>query len=230
MPQASASAPRLPASETAVDLQPDPELEALPAPPRQERVFTAGLMLMAAVASTLLAVSLRSEVGYVFSNNIPMDIGDLAQATLSESMSNRYIRATGLLSSTQAIRYERPMEGDSFRLAPIANNPKVWVEIRVPEGMEGPRFTPPTTFAGRLVPMANAGLRHGGLQAKLNGLTTDRLPPDAWLLVDGSSPRASRWSLALLAILSYFILWNVVGMIRLFRRIPWTAPASGTSR
>jgi hypothetical protein len=142
---------------------PDQDLIALPAPPRQERVLTVVLMLATAVASLAMLWALRGEVAYALSTRAPLELGELGQATPTAGLKNRYVRATGLLSSGRAIRYERPMEGDSFRLAPLASNPGVWVEIRVPEGMEGPKFAPPTTFVGRLVPFSEAGIRHVGL-------------------------------------------------------------------
>jgi hypothetical protein len=201
------------------DFEPDPELLTLPAPPRQERSFTVAMMGLTMLASAGVIFALRGEVGYVFSSSTPIELGDLVQATPTSSMANRYVRATGLLSGAQAIRYERPMEGDSFRLAPIASNPKVWVEIRVPEGMEGPRFTPPTSFVGRLVPLSQAGVRHSSLSRSVDK-TNGAIPSDAWLLIDGSSPRASRWALALVGLLSYFIAWNAAGLVKLLRKIP----------
>jgi hypothetical protein len=134
-------------------------------------------------------------------------------------MANRYKRATGLLGTSGAIRYGRAAEGDSFRLAPIAGNPKIWVEIRVPEGFEGPRFVPPTVFAGRLVPFDSAGIRHAFLRKAVSDQTDAEVPEGAWLLIDGSSPRASRWAVALAALFVGFAGWNLVGVVRLLRRV-----------
>jgi hypothetical protein len=197
----------------------DPELLALPAPPRHERRLALALMLLVMLASAWLLWLLRGEVGYAFSPSSPVDLGELTQATPSAEHANRYVRASGLLAATRTIRYERPMEGDSFRLAPLAGNPNVWVEIRVPEGMEGPRFTPPSSFVGRLVPFQDVGIRHRGLAASLARAGAGSVPGGAWLLIDGSSPRASRWSVALAALLAYFLVWNGVGLVQLSRKI-----------
>ena len=199
--------------------QEDPELLALPAPPRHERRLTFALMVLVALASAWLLWLLRGEMGYAFSPSSPLELGDLVQATPSAEQANRYVRTSGLLAATRTIRYERPMEGDSFRLAPIAGNPKVWVEIRVPEGMEGPKFAPPTSFVGRLVPFHEVGIRHRGLEASLARAGAGAVPEGAWLLIDGSSPRASRWSVALGALLAYFLAWNCFGIVQLSRRI-----------
>jgi hypothetical protein len=201
------------------DRRPDPELVALPAPPREERRFTVLLMLATALASAWMIFALRGEVSYALSPATPVELGDLGQATPSAELANRYVRASGLLASVGSIRYERPMEGDSFRLAPLAGNAKVWVEIRVPEGMEGPKFAPPTSFVGRLVPFRDAGIRHAGLTRSVEAAGAGAIAPDAWVLVDGTSPRASRWAIALGVLLAYFAAWNAYGVFKLVRKI-----------
>jgi hypothetical protein len=204
---------------SAVDVgEPDPELIALPSPPKGERTATLILMVLTTIAALALAWSLRGEARYATANSQPIEIGDLAHFTPSDSAKNSYVRASGSLGTTGAIRYGRAAEGDSFRLAPIAGNEKVWVEIRVPEGFEGPRFIPPSTFAGRLVPMSDAGLRQWMLRSDVEEKTGTRVPPDAWLLIDSTSPRASRWALLLTVLLLGFAAWNVVGIARILSR------------
>lgn len=214
----------------------DPELLALPAPPRRERTATLGLMAVTALAALGMCAALAGEAIYATTPGRPVEVADLGALAPGEDLANRYVRGHGLLGTSGAVKYGRPAEGDSFRLAPVAGNPRIWVEIRVPEGFEGPRFVPPTTFAGRLVPLGEAGIRHAGLR----GAVSDRgaggaiqVPDDAWLLVDGNSPRASRWALALVALLLAFAGWNLVGIARLLRRVrdgaPPPSPAPGPS-
>lgn len=200
-------------------VSPDPELIALPAPPKAERTVTVVLMLITAALALWMVVALVAEARYAMTPGTPSDVGDLASLRLEPDMANRYTRATGLLGTSGAIRYGRAAEGDSFRLAPIAGNPKIWVEIRVPEGFEGPRLVPPTAFAGRLVPFEEAGIRHAFLRKAVSDGTDAEVPADAWLLIDGSSPRASRWAVALLGLFVGFAGWNLVGVARILRRI-----------
>jgi len=166
-----------------------------------------------------MAISLLAEARYALTTGQPLDVGDLTSLRPSGDMANRYVRATGLLGTTGAIRYGRAAEGDSFRLAPVAGNPGVWVEIRVPEGFEGPRFVPPTVFAGRLVPFQRAGVRHVGLTKSVSEQTEQAVPAEAWLLIDGSSPRASRWAVALASLFIGFALWNVAGVARVLSKV-----------
>lgn len=220
MSSSTTASPDLDPSEPALDDRGvDAELAALPAPPRKERTLTIVLMALTILASAGMTFALHREVAYALSPKSPLDLGDLVQAPPPDGVENRYVRAEGLLSTAGAIRYERPMEGDSFRLAPLAGQRKVWVEIRVPEGMEGPKFAPPTIFAGRLVPLHSAGIRHLGLAGSVEAAGLGSVPADALLLVDGASPRASRWSLALTALFAYFAAWNAVGLLRLTRKV-----------
>jgi hypothetical protein len=206
-------------SKPAVRTELDPELLALPAPPRRDRTLAVALMLLTAVASIAMCWALRGEVSYAFSRAVPSDLGELSSVQLSSVPPGTYVEARGLLGTSGAIRYSRPLEGDSFRLQPVAGNPKLWVEIRVPEGMEGPRFIPPTTFAGRLSPIQSAGLRHAGLARSVHAQTSVVIPADAWVLVDGASPRASRWAVALFALFGFFAFWNVFNTLRIVRKV-----------
>lgn len=207
------------AAEIETAAGPDPELISLPAPPRRERTATVVLMLITAVAAVWMAVALLAEARYALTPGRPLDVGDLTSLHPGADLENRYVRATGLLGTTGAIRYGRAAEGDSFRLAPVAGNPGLWVEIRVPEGFEGPRYVPPTTFAGRLVPFRKAGVRHTGLGAAVREQTSGAVPEGAWLLIDGSSPRASRWAVALAVLFVGFAGWNVAGVARVLSKV-----------
>lgn len=196
----------------------DPELRALPGPPKKERTLAAALMIVTTVAALAMCWALGSEVAYATAAPIPRSVGDLTSLDLS-TVQPGYVHAKGLLGTAGAIRYARPFEGDSFRLHPVAGKDKIWVEIRVPEGMEGPRFVPPSEFTGRLVPFHDAGLRHAGVQNSVQRETGKSVPADAWLLIDGASPRASRWAVALLALFAFFAVWNLVNVIRILRPV-----------
>lgn len=217
----SLTAPEGPAEPGARDAmgELDQDLIALPAPPKRERGVAVVTMLLTAAAAVWMAVALGGEARYALTPGRPAEVGDLSAIHPGADLKNRYVQATGLLGTAGAIRYGRAAEGDSFRLAPVAGNPDVWVEIRVPEGFEGPRFVPPTNFAGRLVPFRRAGIRHAGLAAAVRDQTEVRVPEGAWLLIDGSSPRASRWAVALALLFTGFAVWNVAGVVRILSRV-----------
>jgi len=60
----------------------DPELLALPDPPKQGRVATALLLLLTAFASVAMVVALRRDVAYAFASRVPRELGELAPGAL----------------------------------------------------------------------------------------------------------------------------------------------------
>jgi hypothetical protein len=120
---------------------------------------------------------------------------------------------------TKAIRYKRPLERDSYRLAALDGNSSIWVQVRVPEHEEGPRFVPPASFVGRLVPVSDLGLRQRGLRDAVGEAGLEPPRDDAWLLLDGESPQGTRWAIGLLVLLLAFTAFAVVGLLKLGRPI-----------
>ncbi len=205
-------------AESGLELSRDPDLEALPAPRRPGRWLTLLTMSVTLVLSLLMALALRGQAGYALSTTEPHDLGYLARLTPDAQLANRYVRGEALLSSDNAVRYSRPMQDDSYRLAHVAGNPQIWVEVRVPDGMEGPHFVPPSSFVGRFVPLSKAGLSHTDLRDAVTS-TGGKVPADAWLLQDGAAPRGSRWALGLMALFIGFAGFNAFGLYRLARPV-----------
>jgi hypothetical protein len=201
--------------------QPDPELLALPDPPRRERTLTIAVLAIAAVLSLAMVFALRRDVAYAFASATAADAGDLHAATPAglAALENRYVHADGLLGAAGGIRYERPFVEDTFRTLPVAGRTDLWVDVRVPAGQETGRWEPPRSFTGRLVRFGAAGPRHRGLASAISGASGAQVPNEAWLLVDGESPDAARWSVLLAALFLGFAVWNATAIVRIVRRI-----------
>ncbi len=207
----------------------DPELLQLPDPPRGERRSTLAVMALAAVASAAMAAALTRDAAYAFRSTSATDLGDLASSPASAFVSNSFVEGKGQLAGAGQLRYERPFESDSYRIAPLirsgAGAPMVtgrndlWVELRVPAGSESNRFVPKAEFAGRLVRFADAGLRHRGLRGAIEDRTGQKVPDNAYLLVDGQAPDTSRAFAMLWAMFVGFALWNVASIVRLVRKV-----------
>jgi hypothetical protein len=197
----------------------DPELLELPRPPRLERLVSLALMITTAVLAAVMAIGLSGDVRYALAAAQPFELGDLGRWAPDASMSNRFVQATGRLGSAGAIRYDRPMERDSFRLAPVAGNDRIWVEMRVPGGMEPGAFVQPTTFVGRLMRLERAAFRYRGLAHSVREVTGADVPAHAWVLVDGATPTASRWTVALAALFVLFAGYNLVTIARIVRPV-----------
>lgn len=197
----------------------DPELEALPEPRRPGRRLTLVSLAATSVASLAMTAALGKEVAYGLISTPPVDIGSLVSVSPADELANSWVRAEALLGTSGAVRYGRPLEADTYRLAPVAGNPKIWVQVRVPEGMEGPHFVPPTSFVGRFLPAEGAGLRHGGLRGSVADAGGSAMPADAWLLIDGEAPATTRWTLGVVLLLLGFASFGGYGLYRLLRPV-----------
>lgn len=205
---------------------PDPELTELPAPRRPFRKLTLVSLSLTALGAAWLTFSLSGDLGYAVSGGPLTDVGGLEQFKPEARWTNRWVRGEGELSTIGGIRYTRPLESDSYRLSPLASNPKLWVQVRVPAGYENEHFVVPTVFAGRLVPFSALGLRYGTLdEAPTNaGWQSGHLPKDAWLLIDGETPKSNRWLFGLSALFIAFCAFSLWALVSLLRPLPLPKP------
>jgi hypothetical protein len=197
-------------------LREDPELRELPRSPRTARLVTLSVLTVTAVASTLLALSLLPEARYALHAGAPRDVGDLGAFLPTAGDANVWVRG-GAEVTSRAARYTRPLDGDSFRLAPVSGNEQLWVQMRIPEDTAEEHFLPPASFVGRLLPLETAGLRYANLEDAVRQAGGD--PRGAWLLVDGEAPLSLRWALALLVMFGGFATFCCYGLFRLTRSV-----------
>lgn len=197
----------------------DPELLQLPDPPKRERSLIVGLLVFTALAALSMIVALRRDAAYAFAPESPRDVGDLTTADPNVFVENQYVRAQAMLGAARAIRYERPLVSDSFRLMPVAGRDNVWVEVRVPPRGETIRWVPPSQVSGRLVRFEAAGPRHRGLADAVKDTTGTDVPKGAWLLVDGAAPSDARWAVLLVTLFAAFAAWNAFATAKLLRRV-----------
>ena len=197
----------------------DPELASLPEPPRTERRATLLLLATTALASVAMVTMLSRDAAYAFASSHVTDLGELRVAPAGALVPNEYARGAGMLGAAGSIRFERSFESDSFRVAPVAGRSDVWVELRVPSGVDSERYVPPTSFAGRLVRFDAAGPKHRGLASAVSELTGQPVPKEAWLLVDGEAPQTARWAVALAAMFAVFAAWNALAIARIVRKV-----------
>jgi hypothetical protein len=199
----------------------DPELLALPDPPRRERTLTVVVLALAALLSLAMVFALRRDVAYAVSAGTAADLGDLHAATAANlaQLENRYVQAEGLLGAAGGIRYERPFVDDTFRTLPVAGRADLWVDVRVPAGQENGRWEPPRTFGGRLVRFDGAGPRHRGLAHAIEQASSTAVPAGAWLVIDGEAPDKARWTILLAAMFLGCAAWNLLAITRIVRKV-----------
>lgn len=188
----------------------DPELQALPPPRRPWRRATLVTLVLTMIASFSLCGALLEDARFALTGGQPTELPPLAALQPGSEHANRWVHGTAHLGPASG--YRRPLDPDRFRIAPVEGNPRLWVELREPAGSLHEHFVPPTSFVGRLVRLDDAGLRHQGLRATLEGSRQPAPSAEAWLLIDGESPDALRWVLGVVALLlgfGGFSAWGV---------------------
>lgn len=171
-----------------------------------------------ALVAIFLLLGLRGDAAYALSTGAPEDVGELRELVPERVGANVWVRGSGTLSMSDAVRYRRPLDPNGYRLARV-EGARLWVELRVPSDADGDRFIPPASFVGRLVPAADAGLRYSAVSDAVEATGRSPLPPDAWLLIDGESPAGTRWVLGVVAVLTAFAVFNAFGLFRLAQRV-----------
>ena len=175
------------------------------------------LLVLTALASVAMAFALRRDVAYAFASGAPHELGELSQVHFDQIEGNELVHARAMVGAGGAIRYERPFDSVSYRLAPVVGHPNIWVELQVPAGAETGRFVPSQEFSGRLVPFAKAGPKHRGLTRSIHDSTGRVVPEGAWLLAEGERPANARWAVALVLLFGMFAVWNLVTLGKLLR-------------
>ncbi len=211
-----------PPALSATENQPDPDLTDLPSPRRPLRRVTLGVLTLVAVASLGVLWGLRGEIGYCLSFSPVQPLGDLAQLHPSAALANHWVQGRAPLAAEGAVRFQRPLESDSYRMGPVAGNPQLWIQFRVPAVYDNEAFIPPASFVGRLMPLNRTALRQAALAGAVveAGWPKGHLPANAWLLVDGESPASTRWALGLAGLLVGCALFAVWGLWSLLRPLP----------
>jgi hypothetical protein len=204
------------------DDQLDPELIALPDPPRPHRTLTLVVLVLAAAAAMAMTFVLRQDITYALTSRTPAELGDLRSADARELQlrDNRLVRAEAILGPEGGIRYERLLSSDTFHAVPVAGRPDIWVVLRVPARGESARWEPPRQFAGRLVRFDSAGPRQRGLASTIERATHEPSAAAAWLLLDGETPADERWALVLAMALLGFAAWHIAATARMIRKVP----------
>ncbi|MEO7112178.1 MAG: hypothetical protein ABI183_17165 [Polyangiaceae bacterium] len=211
-----------PSTAREADEEIDPELLALPAPPKRERSWTIAVLAVTIAASLAMMVSLLRDAAYAFAPSQSTELGDLRLGSgnqIDGGLDNHFVHAEAMLGAAGALRYERAFDSDSYRVAPVAGRTDVWVEIRMKDGEESSRFIPPTSFAGRLVRFSEVGPRHRGLRDEIGSVGGTGVPDGAWLLVDGEQPANARWAVALIVLFAGFAIWNALAIAKLVRKV-----------
>jgi hypothetical protein len=153
----------------------------------------------------------------------PRELGTLTRVQLGPDLENSWVHAVGTLGGT-SVQYRRPLDPDRYRLARSGENPRLWIELRVPSEIEPEHYLAPSSFVGRLVPFHAAGLHHAALSGATEAALGQMPPDDAWLLIDGEAPATTRWALGIVALFAAFAAFSAWGVYRIVLFVPRAPP------
>ncbi len=201
----------------------DPELEALPAPPRGRRLTHVFLLAAVIVLAAVLVVRLLPDVGYYLSASAPADLGRVGAIDARGLDANRYVRVVGMPMLGRAVRFRRFVRPGVFRVFPLMNEDRLLVQVYLPaSGAE--RGASPVEFAGRLVPLGRAPRGYGAVIGYLRDALGHEVPAGAFVLIAGERPSDLWWAPWAMLVLVAFIVTNSVQLVRSARRLPAVAP------
>jgi len=167
----------------------DPELESLASVHASgaTRALTV-VRIVTMVAAAMLVFALRHDLRYALASGTPVVLSSNASTEQLSAAAHKYVSLSGIPGGVGAIDYRRTAPSGLYRLAPLVDRPDVFVELRLPDGVDPSRFVPPTTVQGRLVPLDEGGVRFGDGRELLEGATGHRVPANAFLLESGAQP------------------------------------------
>jgi hypothetical protein len=199
----------------------DPELVSLPRARDPRRAMTLLVLALGVAAAVTMVAALARDVAYAFASTNPVALGDLrtVSSTTLAVYENRKVTADGPVGAADAVRYERALREDTFRVLPVLGRVDLWVEVRVPLGNEGGRWEPPRSFTGRLEKLDATGPARRGLKDAIEEATHARIPRDAWLIVDGEEPASVRLAVVLWLGFLACAIGNALAMVRIVRKV-----------
>ena len=202
----------------------DADLAALPAPSRARSLSGMALMVTVMLLSLGLMIRFGGDLQYFGSSRAaPRDLGRADRVSVGSLENNEYVRLEAMPMASQAVRFRRLARDGTFRIYPLAGQPKIFVERFTPEG-RGTARQEHGVYSGRMIRFARAGGSYQSVRAYLEQQLGAPVDDDAWLLVDGETPGDRYWIVSLYAVLIAFFLFNAFMLWRYTR--PFARPVT----
>jgi len=196
----------------------DPELLDLPAPAKGRRLATMALMALSVVVALGLLASIRRDVSYFFHPGTPVALGEAVALEPAELEPNSYVTVEGTPMASGTVGYGRILGTGRYRAFPLAGQRNLYVQLPV-ESDDAARTSARRQFSGRLVTFGDAGGRFGTVRRFLESKMGMPVSGESYLLLADEAPSSYGGSLALVVLVSFAILVNLILFLRLFRPI-----------
>ena len=200
----------------------DPELLELPAPPQGQRFVTLVLMALVVVGSMVLALSLRHDIAYFFSDPETVDLGDVTDVDPAALTTNTQVRIAGTPMLSRAVRYRRVLTGSQNVVFPLGGQRTVYVHTE-----DSGAALARSEFTGRLVTFNDLGGRIGTVEGYLDDDLGLPVSGESFLLLADETPGSYAWALLLALLCLLFVAVDVWLFLRWFRPTR-RAPSDGT--
>lgn len=195
----------------------DPELLALPAPPKGRRFATLVVMALVVVAAMALTVSLRHDLAYFFASSQTVDLGDVRDVDPARLTPNSHVRVEGTPMMSRAVRYRRVLTGGEYVVFPLAGQRTVYVQVE-----DRDDAIARNEFSGRLVTFSQLGGRMSAVRGYLGQEMRLPVSGDSFILLADEGPGSYAWAFMLALLCVLFVLIDVLLLLRWFR--PLAAP------
>lgn len=211
-------APPLPSASMAVDEHElDPELLALPAPPKGRRLWAMTLMAAVVALALGLASSVRSDMAYALHTGRAQMLGDAVRLDPALLPSNAYVVVRGTPMLSGMVRFEAGLFGaDDYVVFPLAGQRNVFVQVPA-ESLRDPRTAASTEFSGRMVTFGELGARFRVVREFLAQRMGMPVTGETYLVVADDPPGSHAWSLFFGAFCLAVVALNVWLFSRWFR-------------
>lgn len=211
--------PHLPPNDAPADRDAvDPELLALPAPPRGRRLATMTLMALVVVAAMGLTLTLRHDLAFFFAPSTTIDLGDAHEIDPATLVPNSYVRLSGTPMVSRSVHYRRVLLGSAYEVFPLAGQRTIYVQVPAGGGAALARHE----FSGRLVTFSQLGGRMATVQGYLSGEMGLPVSGSSYLLLADETPGSYAWALLLALLCVAFVAVDVLLLLRWFRPLPRT--------
>jgi hypothetical protein len=196
----------------------DRELLALPVPPGGRRLVSASLMFATIAAALGLLGTLRTDLGYFFSEERAVDLGEATAVNVASLASNSFVRVSGTPMASGTVHYQRVIGTETYAIFPLAGQRAIFVSVPT-KSLDAEARTARRQWSGRLVTFGQLGGRLAGVRSYLRAQVGMPVTRDSYVLLADEPPGSYGWSLVLAGLCLAFVAVNLALVVSWFRPV-----------
>jgi len=199
----------------------DPELLALPVPPRGRRLLAMTLMAAVMVGSAALIGQIRGDIAYFFSADSVIDLGPARLAEPADMPTNAFVRVVGTPMLSKMVKFTQPLTGSEQVVFPLAGQRHLFVQVPLND-LSDPDKGARGEFFGRLVTFGDLRGRMGAVQGYLHDAMDMPVTAESFVLIADDGPESYLWAPALAVLCLGFMVLTLWMLLRWFRPLRLT--------